>query len=368
MLWKTHLRISFEVLRRLGISLSDEVDQSFRNGILAPDQWQDYPHHYGKSHKIRENLMRSRGYFLRDDLPNAFFHLGVALHYIQDSYTSMASSYFKHHIWEECIEDANFVDDLDGTISYSLRNNGYERDRCLRLANTLSRKAEGRDSTLYMATLTGYAASQSFSEPIVDLNLGLRASHVVTESVLSSKNCTALESKLADVLSRFEAVMVAAETELSDKIIRLVNERDALKKRKLPHSGIVPVIRNWVLGIRIGLKDFAAKSNNSDYIQRKHIKKVFREYVNAAKATAAPYSGWFNFQIPGVSPQVVRKELLSVCEIARFLSEKEDILQESLDNVRISTYRIGDSELVKRSELDRFLSHFPVNGFTKSPL
>jgi len=49
MLWKTHVRISFEVLRRLGISLTDEVAQSFKNGIVAPDQWKDFPHHHGKS-------------------------------------------------------------------------------------------------------------------------------------------------------------------------------------------------------------------------------------------------------------------------------------------------------------------------------
>jgi hypothetical protein len=120
MLWKTHIRISLEVLRKLGIYLAPEVFQSFKNGIIAPDQWQnDYPHHYGKSEKIKQHLMKSRGCYLQGDLPNTFFNLGVALHYIQDSYTSVESynnSYNErtiHQNWERHIDESREVDDTD---------------------------------------------------------------------------------------------------------------------------------------------------------------------------------------------------------------------------------------------------------------
>ena len=362
MLWKTHLRISFEVLGRLGISLSNEVAQSFKNGILAPDQWKDYPHHYGKSENIKELLMKSRGCFLQDDFPNAFFHLGVALHHIQDSYTSMASFYPKHHSWEEDIEYANFTYDLEKTITDSLSNKWYERDRCLQLANILSKKAQGRDDTLYKATLSGYASSKSFAKPIVDLNLGLRASYVVTESVLGSKNCPALENKLRDVLSNYEVLMRTAEVELSNRIIRLANERDDLKKRKVPQSGIVSKIKNWILGIRIKLKDSAVNSNSNYHTQQKHLKKVIREYIRTANITVTPYSGWYNFQIPKISPNVVNRELLSVQEIAEVSGENEHVLRESLNRVNVSTCHVGNRELVRRAELNRFPSQFPVKG------
>jgi len=304
MLWKTHLKISFKVLRRLGIDLSNEVAHNFKTGIIHPDQMKNNPDHYGKSEDIKEHLMRSRGYFLQDDYPNAFFNVGVALHYIQDSYTSMASFYPGHNGWEVSIEYANFTDDLKETITYSLGNNEYERDRCLKIANILSEKAQGRDNTLYTATLSGQAASKSFAEPIVDLNLALRASYVVTESVLSSKNCPALENKLRNVLSNYEALMRTAEVELSNKIIRLANERDELRKRRVPQSGIVSKMRNWILGIRIGLKDSAVNSNNNYYIQHKHLEKVVREYMEAANMAVTPYSGWYNFQIPKINPNV----------------------------------------------------------------
>lgn len=368
MLWKTHVRIGFEVLRQLGISLSSEVAESFKNGILAPDQWQDYPHHHGKLEKIRENLMKSRGYFLKDDLKSAFFHLGVALHYIQDSYTSMASFYPRHQSWEEDIECANFSHDLEKTITYSLGNNWYERDRCLSLAHALSNKARGRDDTLHMATLSGRAASKSFAKPVVDLNLGLRASYVVTESVLSSGNCPTLENRLKDGLVTYEALMKTVEKDLSDKIIKLANEREDLKKRRVSQSGIVSKIKNWVLGIRIGLKNSATNSNYSRYAQQKHLRKLVNEYMEAANITVAPYSGWYNFRIPKINPNAVARELLSVQEIAETLGENVQAFKESLDRVKLSTYNVGNREVVRRAELDRFLDQFPVKGVTKSPL
>jgi hypothetical protein len=107
MLWKTHIRIRNEVLRRLDINLPSEVYSKFKDGVIAPDKWEDFPHHYGKSEEIRENLLKSRTYFLRDDLKNSFFYLGVSLHYLQDSYTSMTSFYLKHHSWEEDTEYAH---------------------------------------------------------------------------------------------------------------------------------------------------------------------------------------------------------------------------------------------------------------------
>jgi hypothetical protein len=339
---------------------------------LAMELWHltngDFPHHYGKSEKIESNLVTSRGYFLRDDLPNAFFYLGVALHYIQDSYTSLASSYINHHRWEESIEYSNFTNDLIQTINYSLRNEEWERQRCLGLAEVLSKKAQGKDYTLYVATLTGHRPSKSFAEPIVDLNLALRASYVVMESVLSSKNCPELDYKLRMLHLDHENFLQSAEIELSNKIIKLVNERVELEKRKLPQSGIVPKIKNLILEIRIRLKASAVKSNYNYYAKKGHIDDVFREYQNIANRTVDSYSGWYNYIIPNLNPNAVNKELLSLQAVAKVLGITEPTLKESFHKFNISSYQIENMELVKRLELDNFLMQFSVNGFVKCPL
>ena len=62
--------------------------------------------------------------------------------------------------------------------------------------------------------------------------MALKASLVVTESVLSSKTCPALETQLKDVLSQHETFLRNAEIESSNKVIRLIEERDQLTKQE----------------------------------------------------------------------------------------------------------------------------------------
>jgi len=181
------------------------------------------------------------------------------------------------------------------------------------------------------------------------------------------ENCPALENKLSAELSNYEVLMRTAEVELTNKIIRLVNEREDLRKRKVASSGLVSKIKNWILGIRIRFKDSAANSNYKSYTQQKHLENVVTDYIKAANRTVAPYAGWYNFQIPKLNPSVVSKELLTIQEVATVLGENEYALKESLAKGNVSSYYVGNIELIGRAELDRFLSHFPVNGFTKCP-
>jgi hypothetical protein len=62
MLWQTHIRIANEVLQRLGIPKSTIEADRLKEGVLAPDKWGDYPHHYGKSHAIAKLWTSRFGY------------------------------------------------------------------------------------------------------------------------------------------------------------------------------------------------------------------------------------------------------------------------------------------------------------------
>jgi hypothetical protein len=96
MLWKTHRRITEEVMRKLRIPLTSGEISALKEGVIAPDKWKNYPHHHGKSNAIKQHLVTARYLFLQGDLLNAYFNLGVALYYIQDSYTSFPSFYPNH--------------------------------------------------------------------------------------------------------------------------------------------------------------------------------------------------------------------------------------------------------------------------------
>jgi hypothetical protein len=374
MLWKTHTRICYEALRRLGITLSDEVDESFREGIVQPDKDRGPfdSHHHGKSAEIEDNLIRARGYFLQNDLPYAFFHLGVALHYIQDSYTSVISydspnNQMWHQNYEQSIEDSQFVYDLENTIQFFFRNDYAQLNRYSQLAKILAGKVEGKNATLRAATLVGEYPSNQTGKPKIDLNMALKASLVVTESVLSSKTCPTIEAQLKDILAQHDAFLRNAEIESSDKIINLIEEREQLANKRVPRTGIVSKIKNWIIGVRIGLKDRAATSKYNDFVNRKHLENVANDYRTATAKIVTPYMGWYNYQIPQINIGIVKRDLLSIQEIAEYFGVTEYLVKELLKNGNMPIYNLVNKELIRRPQLDRILSQSPLNGFKEYP-
>jgi hypothetical protein len=312
MLWKTHRRIGMEVLKRLNLYLPKGVFQSYMDGLIYPDKLgqSDFPHHYGKTEKIKQLLLKSRAHYLIDDKTNAYFCLGNALHYIQDSYTSMASFYPKHHEWEKAIECCSFNDDLFGTINYSLRNERHEKTRCLELASILSQKAVGKKPTLYMSTLTGRNRSNSFAEPMVDLNLALRASYIVSESVLSSKTNPQLDSMLNLALSNNEKLLWQAELNSSNKIVKRAIDTQQLRDKISSKSGFKAKLNNALLIARIKVKELQMRYGYYNYSNKKHLLAVESNYRAQTSEIVKPHLGWYNFSIPQLNITSIQSELI----------------------------------------------------------
>jgi hypothetical protein len=370
MQWRTHNRISNEALRRLGITLSDEVYESFREGIVQPDKERGRydSHHHGRSAEIMDNLVKARRYFLQDDLPYAFFHLGVALHYVQDAYTSVISydspkNQLWHQNYEQNIEDSSFVFDVEGTIQYAFQDDHYQLSKYSAIARNLSGKVEGKDATLRVATLVGAHPRDRTGKPKVDLNLALKASLVVIESILCPIVCPVLETQLKENLAQHETFLGTAEIESSNKVIRLIEERERLVSKKVQSAGVVSKIKNWITSIRISLKNRDALSASRDYFYRAHLKKIANCYAEATNRLIAPYVGWYNFKVPPINIEVVRRDLLSVSEIAGHFGVHKNAIRETLNKGNVARYFVENKELIRRTELNRMLSQFPLNGF-----
>lgn len=372
MLWKTHIRVSFEALRRIGVSLSSQESLKFKEGVLAPDRWKDYPHHYGKTEAIRKNLLYSRKCFLEDDLLNAYFHLGVALHYIQDSYTSVVSykgpnRQIWHQNYEKYIDDSSFVFDVENKIQYLFRNDHSQMNKYSALAKELSRKVNGKNATLKAATLVGEYESEKTGKAQIDLNLALKASVVVCESLLSSKNCPELMTKLNQVLKIYEGRLQESEVALSSRIVELVQKRDSLRGRIVNTSGVKIKLKNGFLKIGVAIRNLQIYFKNNQYDSREHLRKVVKSYGKATSKTISPYRGWYNFEVPKLRLSIVEKELLSIQEVAGKLTQQVGSLEKSLVEAHCPIYRIKDKRLLKRSELNSILRKAPINGFTELP-
>jgi hypothetical protein len=355
MLWKTHTRITFEVMKQLGIPLSNLEASRLREGVLSPDKWGDYPHHYKKESEIQTNLLTSRKYLLVDDFPNAYYYLGVALHYIQDSYTSLASFYPGHHSWEESIENCDCVSNLEETIHYWLRDNSFERSRCLGLANALALEVQGKDSTMYIATLSGHEASQSFAKPIIDFNLGFRASYLVTKSVLSPTSNLQLNLTLKQTLRHHETLLQNAESTFSSKIVEIAKQVENLQSKKITKPGIVSKLKNWILSLRLEIKNYQLESKYDKYVHSKHLSDVSDKYQAATNALINPHFDWYNFSIPELNFNIVKRQLISLQAVAKYFMVSEKLFREIILENHISSLTIGKTELIERKAVNKII-------------
>lgn len=357
MLWKTHVRIADEVLYKLGLPRSGLEASMFREGSVAPDKWGDYPHHHGKSNNIRRYILEGRRFFLNGDLPNAYFRLGVALHYIQDSYTSFSSRYESHTQWEQQIEQSHFVDNLDELVAAAFRGRQGKIKEYTDRVECLSREIEGKEPTLWLATLPGPGLStwheRTWGRPNVDLNLAFKASYLVAKSVLSSKTHSGLQAQLNRLLVEYETMLRESEIIFVGKIVELIRKRDQLNEKR--KSGTLQVLKNFLSTFFAKIYNLQAESRIKAYDQQKHLRKVIREYQDAAQNTVAPQRDWFNFTIHEININIVENELLPIETASKHFGIHESLLRYLLDEEKISCYRIRNKELIGKSDLRKAL-------------
>jgi hypothetical protein len=278
---------------------------------VTPDKWKDYPHHYGKSGSIQKHITEARKFFLKGDLPNAFFSLGVVLHYIHDSYTSL-SPIAEHQVrWEQQIEEAGFVDDLEELVKSTFQDHEDRIDRYTELIRLLSGEIEGEQKTLDIATL--HETEHGFwdvcigGSPDVDLNFALKTSLVIAKSVLGSKTYPKLQTELTDLLMEYEDKLREAESVFANEIVELIEKRDDLKKRR--KNGIFTTLQNFFLVLSSKIRDLQVRSKIKKYEQQKHLKAIVRAYQQAVDTQVYPYSDWYDITIPKIDVDIVERQL-----------------------------------------------------------
>jgi len=355
MLWSTHRRIANEVMQRLGFSTVSAEAAMLKEGVLAPDKWGDYPHHYGKSNAITKYVLDARNLFLQGDLQKAYFCLGVALHYIQDAYTSLSSRSPNHHSWELQIEESYFAHDLQKALQWAFRGRETLLKDYKELLSILSRNVEGKADTLNYATLMGHEPPEEWGKPLVDLNMALIASLHVARSVLGSKTNSTLETTLSKLCSEYEQHLRNVEVFTAGKIVELVGKRDELKKRK-KSDGILSKIRNFLLSLLIKIRESQLSTKAQQYKRQKHLVEAEKEYWKAANRISAPHLNWYEFKIPRLDINVVERELMSILEASKVLQVDENVVRRFVERDIVSCYCVRNDQLMRRAELKKALA------------
>jgi len=178
----THIRLANQIVSKTGISIYSEEAKYLRGGSIAPDQWKNYPHHYGKEGSIRNQIIKSRKCWLRGEKEDCCFRLGVAFHYLADKWTLMRGSDKRHASWERSIDDSTFVDETNWVVQRSGLSN-LEKEQYYSLLEKLEDEPLGKDETLQLACLN---RPSHWSDPSIDLNMAYRVCLRTAQSVFSS--------------------------------------------------------------------------------------------------------------------------------------------------------------------------------------
>lgn len=183
-------------------------------------------------------------------------------------------------------------------LRYLLRNNNFERNRCLGLASSLSIEVEGRDDTLNIATLSGHQQFTSYAKPIVDYNLGFRACYIVVKSVLGSRSNPQLNLALKQSLAYHENLLREAELTLSQKIVEMANAVKILRSERIDKPGIVPKLKNGLLNLRIWIKDLRLNSKYKEYTKRATLMMSLTIAKKLLTVLFNPHLEWYVFPNP----------------------------------------------------------------------
>jgi len=322
MLWKTHIRIANEILFRLRLPKSSPEANQLREGSIAPDKWKNYPHHEGKSEEIKNRLLTSRKHYLKNNLNKAYFELGVALHYIQDGFTTLTSRSKHHSRWEQQIEQSYFSNDLRYIVNKAFKHNFDRKQEYYRYIKALSNDVNGRDDTLRIASMQGPGIShwqtRRYGKPYVDLNFALRASYIIAKSVLSSKYNPDLQKKLYENEKDYQRKLRETETQTSKELVTLINRYNILNSKE--NEGIFQSFMNkihtWTIKVKIN-------RNLDRYERKEHLRKVSNEYQSVVNRITSAHSGWYNYFVPVLDINSVQKELINNEVTEKFRKQKK---------------------------------------------
>jgi len=98
-----HKRVAYFIANKtpLPISLSDEEKEDLIKGSLQPDYWISdkllkRAHHYGRIKEIEKYIIKAREEFLKGDIKQSAYNLGIALHFIGDYPVPSASTKIRY--------------------------------------------------------------------------------------------------------------------------------------------------------------------------------------------------------------------------------------------------------------------------------
>ena len=280
MKWEAHTRTAQKILADFNAFHFQKYEKDLINGIIYPDS-NDPKLHSGREEAIRDNIMKAREYRLEYNPSDSFFYLGMAFHYIQDSWVGMDPDNEDYSNYEKQIDKSTLLDLGENLFRYYpvSRNRVLKqfKDFDVRLSTPLTTPDDMFDLV---------SASTPFeSTAFLDLNLSYRVCRRVAEMVLKPMLKASLDDKLSRLHANYTEKLVECERCERAILAKLEENVDG------ESHGLLSGVGNW-------------KKNNDfnkryvAYGKELHLMKIFKEYSLAANNLTKPFVGWYIVNIP----------------------------------------------------------------------
>jgi hypothetical protein len=280
MKWEAHTRTAQKILADFDAYHFQKYEKDLINGIIYPDSNDPKPHR-GREEAIQENIMRARERRLEYNPSDSFFYLGMAFHYIQDSWVGMDPDHEDYSKYEKLIDKNTILGLGDDLFRYYpvTRNRVYKqfKDYDARLSTPL----KNPEDMFKLASSVPPFESTAF----LDLNLSYRVCHRVAEMVLKPMLKASLDENLSKI-----------HVEYTEKLVDIEHkEREILYKLEayvgVESQGLLSGVENWK-------RKQALDKRYAAYGKGAHLKKIFKAYSMESGALAKPFVDWYNVTVP----------------------------------------------------------------------
>jgi hypothetical protein len=280
MKWEAHTRTAQKILSDFDAYHFQKYEKDLINGIIYPDSNDPKPHR-DRDEAVRNNIRKARDRRLEYNPSDSFFYLGMAFHYIQDSWMGIDPDHEDYTRYEKQIDKSTLLDMGEDLFRYyPVKRNRVltqfkELDKCLSvpLKNT---------EEMYALISAG---SPFESTAFLDLNLSYRICRRVAEMVLKPMLKTSLDENLSRLHVEYTEKLVSCED----------NERESLF---LLEENIGKSSQGLLFGVEAWKKRQDLNKKTTLYGNGRHLEKTFKTYRREADALAKPYIDWYNVKIP----------------------------------------------------------------------
>lgn len=302
MLKSTHIKIAQLIGSEL--KLPREAIFVLELGSVAPDEWEDFPHHVASELRTKRYIMEARRYFVNGQKLESLNALGIAFHYIQDRWVTVSSENTREHIdWERKIDSANIIPleqvaaGLANLTTTTLGIFGiYDQITlneylhllavCTRYLNHVINNFQNLDGQIIKEEifhLIDYP-HPSIGTPFLDVNFSHVICLLVALTVFLPEINPLAQEKVEKIRKEYQIKLKEIFEKKTAKMNELTNRRNMLKR-----GPVWDKVKSAFYSLKIKIEE-----NKWNRI----VEEVRKEYYIKANEETKPFTEWYKIVIP----------------------------------------------------------------------